>query len=153
MLNISHRKIECRRFCYRFIKLYEVVTYFLIKNNTHTYNISHIENTSSCIASLVTIGVIYPYLQRTEIRNTSIYIQTYLLYLGHTFTDKSPGWLRMKMVRMMPEKWLSLSYYGISTVKTGLIRFRYRNNRDHVGKKNGFLRFVTVYYGLNENDS
>ena len=32
----------------------------------------------------------------------------------------------------------------ISTVKTGLIRFRYGNYRDHIGKKNGFLRFVTV---------
>ena len=59
----------------------------------------------------------------------------------------------MKMVRMMPEKWLSLSYYGISTVKTGLIRFRYGNYRDHIGKKNGFLRFATVYYGLKGNDT
>ena len=72
------------------------------------------------------------------------------LCLGHTFTDNSPGWLRMKMVRMMPEKWLSLSYYAISTVKTGLIRLRYGNYRVHVGKKN---RFVTVYYGLTGNDT
>ena len=59
----------------------------------------------------------------------------------------------MKMVRMMPEKWLYLSYYGISTVKTGLIRFRYENYRVHVGKKNGFPQFVTVYYGLKRNDA
>ena len=50
-------------------------------------------------------------------------------------------------------KWLSLSYYGISTVKTGLIRFSYGNYHVHVGKKNGFLRFVTVYYGLKGNDT
>ena len=59
----------------------------------------------------------------------------------------------MKMVRMMPVKWLSLSYYGIRTAKTGLIRLRYGNYRFHVGKKNGFLRFVAVYYGLIGNDT
>ena len=77
--------------------------------------------------------------------------KSYIKCLGHTFTDNSPGWLRMKIVRMMPDKWLSLSYYGICTVKTGLIRFSYGNYRVHVGRKNGLLRFVTVYYGLKGN--
>ena len=47
-------------------------------------------------------------------------------------------------------KRLFLSYYGISTIKD---RFRYGNYRVHVGKKNGFLQFVTVYYGLQGNDT
>ena len=59
----------------------------------------------------------------------------------------------MKTVRMIPEILLSLGYYGISTFKNGLIRFRYGNFPVDVRKRNGFLRFVTVYYGLQGNDT
>ena len=78
-----------------------------------------------------------------------------IICLGHTFTDNSPGWFRMKMVRMMPENGYPsvTTVLHCSTVKNGLIRFRYGKYRVHVGKKNGSLRFVTVYYGLNGSDT
>ena len=49
------------------------------------------------------------------------------------------------MVRMMPEILLSLSYYGISTVKNGLIRLRLRKlPRIRTERE----RVPTVCYGL-----
>ena len=73
------------------------------------------------------------------------------LCLGHTFTDNSPGLIRMKMVRMMPEILISLSYYGISTIKNGLIRFRYGNFPVDVRKRTGpygLLRSITDFKGM-----
>ena len=50
-------------------------------------------------------------------------------------------------------KWLSLSYYGISTVQTGLIRFRYGNYRDHVGKRTGSYGLLRSITDLKGNDT
>ena len=58
--------------------------------------------------------------------------------------------LRMTMVRVMPEIVLSVSYYGISTVKNGFDTEGFNTDE---GKKNWLLWFVTVCYELQWNDT